>query len=102
MKQSGQIDVHGRTLLRNRFHGIQSPLGERDAPSFEKWVTALRSDPTTARKSGSIIVFDKEGSLVQRYRLLNAWPSTRRHPAGYATKANRVLSGDQLFTLIVP
>lgn len=24
------------------------------------------------------------------------------HPIGYATKANRVLSGDQLFTLIVP
>lgn len=42
--------------------------------SFERWVTALRSDPATARKTGSIIVFDEQGAPVQRYRMLNAWP----------------------------
>ena len=30
--------------------------------SFENWVKALRSDPTTARKTGSIIVFNSDGA----------------------------------------
>ena len=44
--------------------------------SFENWVKALRSDPTTARKTGSIIVFNSEGARLRRYRLVNAWPKS--------------------------
>jgi phage tail-like protein len=42
--------------------------------SFEKWVRTLRSDPATARKTGSINVFNFEGARLRRYRLVNAWP----------------------------
>ena len=41
---------------------------------FENWVRTLRSDPTAARKTGSISVFNFEGARLRRYRLVNAWP----------------------------
>ena len=43
---------------------------------FENWVRTLRSDPTTARKTGSINVFNFEGARLRRYRLVNAWPKS--------------------------
>jgi phage tail-like protein len=44
--------------------------------SFENWVKTLRSDPTTARKTGSINVFNAAGARLRRYRLVNAWPKS--------------------------
>jgi len=44
--------------------------------SFEKWVRTLRSDPATARKTGSINVFSVAGTRLRRYRLVNAWPKS--------------------------
>jgi phage tail-like protein len=44
--------------------------------SFENWVKTLRSDPTTARKTGSINVFNVAGARLRRYRLVNAWPKS--------------------------
>jgi phage tail-like protein len=44
--------------------------------SFENWVRTLRSDPTTARKTGLIVVFNSEGARLRRYRLVNAWPKS--------------------------
>jgi phage tail-like protein len=49
---------------------------------FENWVRALRSDPATARKTGSISVFNFEGARLRRYRLhgRRAWRSARSRP----------------------
>ena len=45
--------------------------------SFEKWIKDSRfGKMTDARKGGSIIVFDFEGSPIKRYKLTNAWPKS--------------------------
>lgn len=44
--------------------------------SFENWVRTLRSAPATARKTGSISVFNVDGARLRRYRLVNAWPKS--------------------------
>lgn len=42
--------------------------------SFEKWITDARfGKMATARKGGSIIIFDYEGQEIKRYRMTNAW-----------------------------
>ena len=42
--------------------------------SFENWVRTLRAARATARKTGSINVFNVDGARLRRYRLVNAWP----------------------------
>lgn len=43
--------------------------------SFETWINDSRFGKMgTVRKTGSVIVFDYEGSEVKRYNLVNAWP----------------------------
>ena len=43
--------------------------------SFDKWVKDSRfGKMTDSRKGGAIIVFDFEGNLIKRYKLINAWP----------------------------
>jgi phage tail-like protein len=44
--------------------------------SFENWVRTLRANPTTARKTGSLSVFNVAGTRLRRYRLVNAWPNS--------------------------
>src|SRR5215203_4073833 len=43
---------------------------------FENWVRTLRSEPATARKTGSINVFNFEGARRLRYRLVKACPKS--------------------------
>ena len=43
--------------------------------SFEKWIKEFRSDQTRAsRKSGSIVIYDYEGTPITSYSIINAWP----------------------------
>lgn len=43
--------------------------------SFETWINDSRFGKMgQVRKTGSVIVFDYEGSEVKRYNLVNAWP----------------------------
>jgi phage tail-like protein len=42
---------------------------------FEKWIKEFRSDQTrAARKNGSIIIYDYEGTPITSYSIINAWP----------------------------
>ena len=42
---------------------------------FAKWIKEFRSDQTRAsRKSGSIVIYDYEGTPVTSYAIINAWP----------------------------
>lgn len=43
--------------------------------SFETWINDSRFGKMgTVRKTGSVIVYDYEGSEVKRYNMVNAWP----------------------------
>lgn len=45
--------------------------------SFERWIRDSRfGQMTSARRNGSIIVFDFEGIPIKRYKLINAWPKS--------------------------
>jgi phage tail-like protein len=42
---------------------------------FAKWIKEFRADQTRAsRKSGSIVIFDFEGTPITSYSIINAWP----------------------------
>jgi phage tail-like protein len=42
---------------------------------FEKWIKEFRSDQTrAARKSGSIVIYDYDGTPITSYSIINAWP----------------------------
>ena len=42
---------------------------------FQEWIKEFRSDQTrAARKSGSIVVYDYDGTPVTSYSIINAWP----------------------------
>ncbi len=45
--------------------------------SFEKWVKDSQfGKMADARKGGSVIVYDFEGTAIKRYKLTNAWPKS--------------------------
>ncbi|CAL9365354.1 phage tail protein [Streptomyces sp. JH002] len=45
--------------------------------SFERWVKDSRfGQMSSARRNGSIIVYDYEGIPIKRYKLVNAWPKS--------------------------
>jgi phage tail-like protein len=45
--------------------------------SFEKWVKDSQfGKMADARKGGSVIVYDFEGTAIKRYKLANAWPKS--------------------------
>jgi phage tail-like protein len=45
--------------------------------SFEKWVQDARfGKMSSARKGGSIIVYDFEGKALKRYKMTNCWPKS--------------------------
>ncbi|GAA2057359.1 MULTISPECIES: phage tail protein [Streptomyces] len=45
--------------------------------SFERWVKDSRfGQMSSARRNGSIIVYDYEGLPIKRYKLINAWPKS--------------------------
>lgn len=51
--------------------------GLTDDRSFQDWVQKSQfGQMASARKGGSIIVFDFEGAPIKRYKLTNAWPKT--------------------------
>jgi phage tail-like protein len=42
---------------------------------FQNWIRDFRSDQTRApRKSGSIVIYDYEGTPITTYSIINAWP----------------------------
>jgi phage tail-like protein len=45
--------------------------------SFERWVKDSQfGKMADARKGGSVIVYDFEGTAIKRYKLTNAWPKS--------------------------
>ena len=45
--------------------------------SFERWVKNSQfGKMADARKGGSVIVYDFEGTAIKRYKLTNAWPKS--------------------------
>lgn len=45
--------------------------------SFDKWMKEVRlGQITTARKSGSLIMYDYSGQEVKRYTVTNCWPKS--------------------------
>jgi phage tail-like protein len=45
--------------------------------SFERWIRDSRfGKMISARRNGSIIVYDYEGIPIKRYKLINAWPKS--------------------------
>lgn len=51
--------------------------GLTDDTSFEQWIKDSRfGQMASARRNGSIIVYDHEGLPVKRYKLINAWPKS--------------------------
>ncbi|ADI12110.1 MULTISPECIES: phage tail protein [Streptomyces] len=45
--------------------------------SFEQWIKDSRfGKMVSARRNGSIIVYDYEGMPIKRYKLINAWPKS--------------------------
>jgi phage tail-like protein len=45
--------------------------------SFERWIRDSRfGQMASARRNGSIIVYDFEGIPIKRYKLINAWPKS--------------------------
>lgn len=45
--------------------------------SFEKWIESAHfGKMSDARKGGSIIVYDYEGTPIKRYTMTNAWPKS--------------------------
>lgn len=45
--------------------------------SFQEWIKkSLLGNMPGARKGGSVIVYDFQGSEVKRYKLLNCWPKS--------------------------
>jgi phage tail-like protein len=45
--------------------------------SFETWIKNSRFGKImNARKGGSIIIYDYEGTELKRYKLINAWPKS--------------------------
>ncbi|MGO4420398.1 phage tail protein [Streptomyces sp. MCAF7] len=45
--------------------------------SFEQWIKDSRfGKMISARRNGSIIVYDYEGMPIKRYKLINAWPKS--------------------------
>ena len=51
--------------------------GLTEDKSFETWIKDSRfGKMASARKEGSVIVFDYEGTELKRYTLVNAWPKS--------------------------
>jgi phage tail-like protein len=51
--------------------------GLTDDRSFQDWVQKSQfGQMASARKGGSVIVFDFEGAPIKRYKLTNAWPKS--------------------------
>ena len=45
--------------------------------AFEIWSKAAGfGQMSSARKNGSVIVYDYEGNAIKRYKLINAWPKS--------------------------
>jgi hypothetical protein len=45
------------------------------APALEAWIAEAGENPTAARKSGSLVMYDAENKPVARYELDSAWLS---------------------------
>jgi phage tail-like protein len=51
--------------------------GLSDDKSFAEWIKKSRfGDMAAARKGGAVVVYDYQGSAVNRYKLTNAWPKS--------------------------
>src|SRR5438128_7714811 len=45
--------------------------------NFQDWIKkSLFGDMAGARKGGSVIIYDYEGSELKRFKLVNCWPKT--------------------------
>jgi phage tail-like protein len=56
---------------------ITMTRGLTEDKSFQDWIKKSQfGDMAGARKGGAIIVFDYQGTPLQRYKLTNAWPKS--------------------------
>lgn len=76
LKQNSADGKYMIKKLPGRFKAGEITLtrGLTEDTSFEKWIKASRlGQMGDARKNGSIIVYDFEGSALKRYKLTNCW-----------------------------
>jgi phage tail-like protein len=77
LKQNGPDGKYRINKLPGRWKAGECTLtrGLTEDKGFEAWIKdAQFGKMTDSRKSGSIIVFDYEGTEIKRYNLTGAWP----------------------------
>ena len=78
------LQVDGREIAR--FTAVSEAVGRsgptmtltRDrapAPALEAWIAESGGNPTAARKSGSLVMYDSDNKPVARYEFDSAWLS---------------------------